>query len=64
MASNRDRRLSVTDLSERLQIPEDTIYQWNRKRTGPRYLRIGRHIRYRLSDVEAWEESKEQTGAA
>ena len=25
------------------------------KGTGPRYARFGRHVRYRLSDVIAWE---------
>jgi hypothetical protein len=28
------------------------------KGTGPKYARFGRHVRYRLSDVIAWEDQQ------
>jgi predicted DNA-binding transcriptional regulator AlpA len=31
------------------------VYRWNSDGTGPRRLKIGKHVRYRLVDVEAWE---------
>jgi predicted DNA-binding transcriptional regulator AlpA len=31
-----------------------TLYQWRYRGVGPPGLRIGRHIRYRPEDVEAW----------
>jgi excisionase family DNA binding protein len=46
--------LSVEDLAAYLQVPVATVYQWNSVGTGPRRHRIGRHVRYRQADVEAW----------
>jgi excisionase family DNA binding protein len=53
-----ERRLTPEDLAERLGIPLATLYGWNSKGTGPRYLRVGRHVRYREVDVIAWENSR------
>jgi predicted DNA-binding transcriptional regulator AlpA len=50
--------LSPEALAEREGVPIETVYGWNKKRTGPPYFRAGRHVRYRLADVEAWENSR------
>jgi predicted DNA-binding transcriptional regulator AlpA len=39
-------------------VPLGTIYVWNSKGVGPKYLRVGRHVRYRLADVVEWERSR------
>jgi excisionase family DNA binding protein len=49
--------LSRKELAERLNIPTKTPAEWATKRVGPRYAKFGRHVRYRLSDVVAWEDS-------
>ena len=48
------RMLSSSELSEMTQIPERTLDQWAYLRKGPAFVKIGRHRRYRESDVEAW----------
>ena len=53
-----DRHLTIDELSDRLQVPVETIYQWNHTGKGPAYIKIGRHCRYRIVDVIAWEESR------
>lgn len=53
-----ERHLSVKDLAEREGVPVGTVYTWNSKRTGPRYMKIGKHVRYRLADVIAWENTR------
>lgn len=53
-----ERHLSPDDLAEREGVPVATVYQWNRLGTGPRYMRIGKHARYRLADVIAWEDER------
>lgn len=58
-----DNRLTVTQLAERLQVSVNMIYRWNSDGTGPKYMRIGKHVRYRVRDVEAWERSKEADAA-
>ena len=35
-------------------MPLATLQSWRASRTGPRGYRIGRHVRYRREDVEAW----------
>jgi predicted DNA-binding transcriptional regulator AlpA len=53
---NADERwLSRRELAERYGLPVKTLAQWASKGTGPRYARMGRHVRYRLSDVIDWE---------
>lgn len=46
--------LSIQDLSAYLGVPVNTLYQWRTKGYGPAGRRIGKHVRYRESDVEAW----------
>lgn len=54
----RETHLTIKDLAEREGVPVATVYRWNSDGTGPRYLKVGRHVRYRLADVLAWEESR------
>ena len=37
-----------------LKAPEATLAQWRYKGTGPAYYRVGRHIRYARSDLDAY----------
>jgi predicted DNA-binding transcriptional regulator AlpA len=53
-----ERHLSPEQLADREGVSVATVYQWNRLGTGPRYMRIGRHARYRFSDVIAWEDAR------
>ena len=46
--------ISPDELAAELGIPVKTIYQWRYLGTGPRGHRIGKHVRYRRRDIEAW----------
>lgn len=60
-----ERHLSMQDLADRCGVPLQTVRQWRMKGTGPRGMAIGKYVRYRLSDVMAWEESRaDPKGAA
>ncbi len=51
--------LTEKQLSQGTGIPCNTLRYWRANGEGPPYHRLGRSIRYRLSDVEAWlEENK------
>lgn len=52
----RDRLLTVQELAEYLGVPVATLYQWRYRREGPKGFRVGRHVRYRWSEIEAWVE--------
>ena len=49
-----DQLLSVEDLAAYLEVPVATVYAWRHRRQGPPGFRVGRHLRYRRSDVERW----------
>jgi len=53
-----DDLLSPTELAAQLKVPVSTVYRWNQEQTGPTPYRIGKHIRYRRADVEAWMEGR------
>jgi excisionase family DNA binding protein len=46
--------LTQQELAEMLRLPERTLEDWRLTRTGPPYLKFGRHVRYDLHDVLAW----------
>jgi excisionase family DNA binding protein len=51
--------ISSEQLAERLGVPPETVAAWRRKRTGgPPFMRVGRHVRYRVADVLAWEKAR------
>jgi excisionase family DNA binding protein len=52
------RLLSIPELAEYLGVPVATIYRWRYTRDGPVGYRVGRHIRYRITDVERWLEAQ------
>jgi excisionase family DNA binding protein len=57
--------LTTDDLATRFSVPKKTIYKMNSDGTGPKYMRIGKHVRYREADVRAWEDAQyAQAGAA
>ena len=45
-------------LSEYVGIPATTLAQWRWAGTGPAYVKVGRMVRYRREDVEAWLDSQ------
>jgi excisionase family DNA binding protein len=49
-----DQLLTVTQVADLLQVPRQTLYGWRTRNEGPPGLKVGRHVRYRLRDVEEW----------
>jgi excisionase family DNA binding protein len=52
-----ERLLRPDEVAALLGIPLRTIYRWRSRHEGPRGYRIGRHVRYRIDDVERWLEA-------
>ena len=46
--------LSIDELAEYLGKPVRTIYDWRLSGRGPRAVHVGRSLRYRVCDVQAW----------
>ena len=46
--------VTTQQLASYLQIPVGSIHRWRYRGTGPRAIRVGRHLRFRREDVDAW----------
>jgi excisionase family DNA binding protein len=59
--SGLDPLLSITELAEYLGVPVKTIYEWRQSGRGPACVRIGRHLKFAVSDVRAWVECQRES---
>lgn len=50
--------ITVAEFAALMQVPVGTVYRWNSDKTGPRYISAGKHVRYEVTDIKAWIESK------
>lgn len=41
-------------LSDYLGVPRQTLANWRWRNEGPKFRKVGKHVRYRPEDVEAW----------
>ena len=46
--------LSVQELAAQLHVSAQTIYDLRSQGPGPVGFRVGRHLRFRTSEIEAW----------
>ena len=53
-----DPMLTTEELGQYLHQPASTIRYWRHTGTGPRGVKLGRRVLYRLSDVDAWVEAR------
>lgn len=54
---------SVQDLADYLGVPLQTVYQWRKKGYGPRGVKVGKHVRFRPTEVERWLDSLDRRAA-
>jgi excisionase family DNA binding protein len=52
---SENRPLTDVEVSERLGVSRFTVRSWRLKGVGPRFLKMGRAVRYRLQDVDEYE---------
>ncbi len=46
--------IGIEELAEYLDLPVKTLYKWRQEGFGPASVRVGRHVRYFVSDVQDW----------
>ena len=46
--------LTQDEVATILQVPVRTLEDWRLSRSGPRFRKIGRHVRYERDDVITW----------
>ena len=62
--SSVNKLMTIDEVAEYLQLPKSTIYQWRTRRDGPPGYKLGRHVRYRRSEVDAWVEQQRDDGGS
>ena len=56
--------LNETEVAEMLRCTKAALRRWRREGRGPRFIRVGRLIRYRMPDVEEFLESNASSSRA
>ncbi len=49
-----DRLMTTEELANYMSVPLQTIYAWRAHRKAPPAIRVGKFLRFRRSDVDAW----------
>ncbi len=50
--------MSTEEVAEYLKVPITSLYAWRGKGIGPKASSVGRHLRFRRADVDAWLEAQ------
>lgn len=58
MLRTMEQLLTPSEVAEVLGVPLATLYNWRLRHSGPPALKIGRHLRYRSSDLLRWLDSR------
>jgi predicted DNA-binding transcriptional regulator AlpA len=52
--SDTDELLATSEFAEFIKRPPRTLERWRITGCGPRFVRCGRSVRYKKSEVQAW----------
>lgn len=55
---------SAQEVADYLGVSLRTIYTWQYRGTGPRFKKVGKHLKARWSDVDAWLDEQDAGGVA
>lgn len=58
------KHLSQSDVAARWAISPKTLERWRWLGCGPRYIKIGGRVVYRLEEIEAYEERQTRSSTA
>lgn len=56
--------LTPEELAARWNMPPATLSQWRWNGRGPQYFKIGRHVLYKVEDIEQFEEGKRRSNTS
>ena len=56
-----EQLISIDEPSDYLGVPVKTIYDWRLTGHGPCAIRVGRHLKYAISDVHEWLATQRET---
>lgn len=53
-----DEWLSIEDIAAELGVPVRSVYAWRSQGIAPKGYKIGKHIRVKRTDLQAWLERR------
>ena len=59
-----DRLLTTAEVAERLRVSISFLAKARVTGVGPRFIKVGRSCRYRVSDLESYERSRARTSTS
>ena len=59
-----DRLLTTDEVAERLRVSQSFLAKARVNGVGPRFIKVGRACRYRVSDLEIYERSLARTSTS
>lgn len=62
MVETLSNLLPEKEVAPRLAVSLASLRRWRVEGRGPRYLKLGASVRYRIADVEAWLASRPAGG--
>ena len=62
--SNTDTLLTTAEVAERLRVSQSFLAKARVTGVGPRFIKVGRSCRYRISDLESYERSRARTSTS
>lgn len=57
-AGTRRPLATAQEVAEYLGVPVATVYNWKYRGNGPKLIKVGRHLRARWEDVDAYLEQQ------
>lgn len=61
---SKRKLLTPLQVADWLDLSPNTVNQWRYLKRGPRYLKIGKNVRYSEEDVVAWLDQQTRTGTS
>ena len=55
--------MTTEQVAAYLAVPVNTLYQWRHRGVAPPAARVGKHLRWKQSDVDRWVEQQTSTGS-
>lgn len=56
--------LTPAEAAAYVRYPEETLRRWRSLGYGPKFIKAGRHVRYRKVSLDRWLEEQEREAAA
>lgn len=56
--SELEELLIPQEVADKLKVDVQLLNQWRSARKGPKFLKLGRFVRYKASDLKEWLDSR------